>query len=214
MHSYAQMRDGQRKNPVALTMIIGVHAVAIAALMAAKMDMPIVEKFPKTIVDLIKEDPPEPVEPVEPRPSTSTIETVVPIIPDIPAQPVIIEQVVTPTIPTGPVIGTGIEPPVRPTINPPLVRAGPKLATSGEALRPPYPESTLASGEEAALRLKLWIDANGRVVQVEPIGRADGAFLREAKKHILKTWRYRPAMEGERAVASTTTVSINFELTG
>ena len=214
MHSYAEMGRKQRSNPIALVLIVGAHAVAIATLLAAKMDMPIIEKFPPTIVDLIKDKPPEPVEPVEPQHSTSTIDTVAPVIPSMPAKPLVIDDVATPTIPTGPTIGPIFDPPVRPTIDPPIVKTGPKLATTGEALRPPYPDSKLASGEEATLRLKLWIDANGRVIQVEPIGRADSAFLREAKRHILKVWRYKPAMEGERTVASTTTVSITFELTG
>jgi periplasmic protein TonB len=66
--------------------------------------------------------------------------------------------------------------------------------------------------EEAVLRLRLSIDERGRVVAVEPLGRADPAFLAAARRHILRAWRYQPAMEGDRAIASSTVITLKFEL--
>ena len=50
------------------------------------------------------------------------------------------------------------------------------------------------------------------MTSVEPVGSADPAFLEAARRHILARWRYRPATEDGRAVASSTVVSLRFEL--
>jgi protein TonB len=68
------------------------------------------------------------------------------------------------------------------------------------------------SGEEADLQLKLTIDANGRVVAVEPIGRADPVFLAAARRHLIARWRFAPATEGDRAIPSTTLIMLRFRL--
>ena len=54
--------------------------------------------------------------------------------------------------------------------------------------------------EEATLRLRLTIDARGRVIAVEPVGPADPSFLEAARRHILRAWRYKPATEDGVAV--------------
>ena len=68
-----------------------------------------------------------------------------------------------------------------------------------------------AQEKEAVLRLRLSIDERGRVVAVEPVGKAEPAFLAAARRHIL-AWRYAPATEGGRAIASTTVVTLEFKL--
>jgi protein TonB len=50
------------------------------------------------------------------------------------------------------------------------------------------------------------------VVAVEPVGRADPAFLAAARRHLLAQWRYKPATEDGRAIASSTTITLRFEL--
>jgi protein TonB len=113
--------------------------------------------------------------------------------------------------PVGPTIGTGTE--VKPVpLDPPIVRTGPRFATNDAAIRPPYPDSKRMAGEEARLRLRLTIDERGRVVAVDPVGKADPTFLAAARRHILRAWRYQPAMEGATAVPSTTTITLKFEL--
>ncbi len=64
------------------------------------------------------------------------------------------------------------------------------------------------------LTLRLTIDERGRVVAVTPLGRADPAFLDAARRHLLAHWRYRPASEGGRAIASSATVTLHFEING
>ena len=71
-----------------------------------------------------------------------------------------------------------------------------------------------ASEEEAVLRLKLTIDERGRVIAVEPLGRADRAFLDSARRHLIAHWRYRPATEDGRAVSSSAVITLRFQLDG
>jgi protein TonB len=112
-------------------------------------------------------------------------------------------------------IGPSIEPlPKADPLPPPPVKTSARLMTSGADLRPPYPASKIASGEEALLRLRLSIDERGRVVAVEPVGSADRAFLEAARRHLLARWRYKPASEGGRSVATSTVITLRFQLEG
>jgi protein TonB len=70
----------------------------------------------------------------------------------------------------------------------------------------------LRDGEEATLKLRLSIDERGRVIAVDPVGAADPLFLAAARKHLMARWRYQPATEDGRPVATTTTISLRFEL--
>ena len=79
-------------------------------------------------------------------------------------------------------------------------------------MRPPYPDSKRRSEEEAALRLRLSIDERGRVTAVEPIGAADPEFLAAARAHLLRFWRYKPATEDGRAVATSMVITLRFQL--
>jgi protein TonB len=84
--------------------------------------------------------------------------------------------------------------------------------TPSDLLRPPYPESKRRTEEEAVLRLRLTIDDRGRVTAVDAIGTADPAFLAAARSHLIRYWRYKPATEDGRVVASTLTITLRFEL--
>ena len=79
-------------------------------------------------------------------------------------------------------------------------------------MRPPYPTDKLRLEEEATLKLKLTIDARGRVTAVEPVGAADPSFLAAARRHIIRAWRYKPATEDGRAVSTTLVVTLRFVL--
>jgi protein TonB len=202
------------RHPRALVLIVGGHAALIAAVMMAKMD--VVPPFIPTItkVDLIDEaKPPPPDNPPPPQPQQheSTIDhpaIVVPIPqPSNDANPIPIPLPVPNPGPTsidpGPV---KVVPPAEP------MGVGPRFVTPEYDVKPPYPQSKLRSQEEAVLQLRLTIDARGRVAAVEPVGNADPVFLAAARKHILAHWRYRAATEDGRAVATSTVVTLRFEL--
>ena len=213
MLAYAPRPDTKRLRPATLGLIVFGHAGLLFLVMTAKSEQLFKDPFPPTTVILIPEPtpPPPPDDQAETKPSVSQITTVEPIVPPLPSPGPTVPFYPQPLPPLGPVAGTGALPQPIP-FDPPIVRKGPRFAKAGDAVRPPYPISKRESGDEASLRLRLSIDERGRVVAVDPIGRADPTFLEAARRHILRMWRYQPAMEGAKAVPSTTNITLRFEL--
>lgn len=208
---------GHRRHPRALLLIVGGHAVLIAAVMTAKMDLP--DKFIPDItrVKLLPSDPPPP-EPLPPPPKPernppqeSRLDRPDIIIPTpVPDGPIVTD----PPIPLPPNPG-----PIGPTVDPaPLptpvvpVRIGPRFITPQNLVEPPYPPDKQRLEEEAVLRLKLSIDERGRVVAVEPVGSADRSFLQAARRHLIANWRYKPATEDGKAIAWSTVITLTFRI--
>lgn len=208
----------RRRHPHALLLIIGGHAILIAAVMTAKMDLP--DKFIPDItrVDLIQDDPPPPEilpPPPKPQPNPRTDsrldvpDVLIPTpVPDGPA-------VTDPPIPLPPnpgPIGPSVDPlPPKPAPAIP-VRLGPRFITPQHLIEPPYPDEKRRLEEEAVLRLKLSIDERGRVVAVEPVGRADRSFFEAARRHLIANWRYKPATEDGKAIAWSTVITLTFRI--
>lgn len=209
---------GERRHPKTLLLILAGHAVALAAVMTAKMEFAPVEEQPPLIrIPLPKEvPPPEPL----PQPKTEKPPLDPPITvpePRVPTPPL------DPPIEARPAPLPPLDGPINPRIGDPgpalpsglrvaPVRTGPRFATPDHWLKPPYPPEKLRLEEEAALKLRLSIDERGRVVSVEPVGAADPAFLAAARKHILARWRYKPATEAGGPVPSSTVVTLRFQL--
>ena len=217
MLAYAAHRRsiaGRRPAPHALLVIIVAHIALIAAVMSARMEMPEQQRG-RTEVDLIPLQPPPPPEPqpkAEPKRAPSTIDRMPVIVPVPRPADDRLDPTPLPAIPN-PAIQPGFDPrPTPATAARTPVRVAARFATPDSALRPPYPPSKLDSGEEARLRLRLSIDERGRVTGVEPVGPADPAFLAAARRHLLARWRYQPATEDGRAVASATLITLRFEL--
>jgi protein TonB len=99
-----------------------------------------------------------------------------------------------------------------PVPRPEGISSGPQLATPASELKPAYPAAKIASEEEAVLKLRLTIDEQGRVIGVDPVGRADRVFLEAARRHLMSHWRYKPAMENGHAVSSSTVITLHFQL--
>ena len=207
--------DERRSSPNAMLAIIAGHVALLAIVMSAKMELSqklIDRPIDVTWIDPI--DPPPPNPPVhhvtrpQPGPTVTDPLTAVPPSPG---------PIVTPNPPVpdpGPFVGPSPDPIPTPRPIPATVRLGPQLVTPPAELRPPYPPAKLASGEEGFLKLRLTIDERGRVVAVEPVGRADRAFLESARRYLLAHWRYRPASEDGRAVAASTVITLRFQLDG
>lgn len=219
MLAYAASRPvavDRRPHPNAMLAIIAVHVALLAVLASAKMEYDRHRPAPPIFIDTIPLPKPPPDtrvrHPSNPQP------TPIPF-PHNPTGP----QPLThdPTLPTGPTADPGPANPFplpipepRPLPTPHFGNMGPELLTPASELKPPYPASKLLNEEEAVLRLKLTIDARGRVVAVEPVGRTDPAFLDAARRHLLARWRYKPAMADGQAVASSAVITLRFELNG
>jgi len=220
MLAYAASRPvpvERRPSPNAMLAIVAVHVAVIAVVMSAKMDLPI-RLFPKpTTVVFVPSPKTETTDSVrpDPRPQVQNrqVDRVDRIIPT-PAQdadpfdPGPISRV-GPEQLAG---GTNVIPEI-PRVHD-IVKLGPTLLTSASQLRPPYPASKIITEEEATLKLRLTIDDHGRVVAVDPVGRADPVFLAAARKHLIANWRYRPATEDGRAVGSSMVITLRFQLDG
>ena len=218
MLAYAANRPlvGKRQSsPNALLLVISAHVALVAVVMSAKMDLPrrIIDPPIRTIDIRQPHDPPPQPQPPVAHPTPVPIPTPQPPnpIPRIQEGP----TVNTGPIGTGPIMDGGTS--IVGTSNPIKlipIRHEPQLLTPFSELRPPYPASKLASEEEAVLTLRLTIDRNGRVVAVEPVGRADRVFVDAARRYMMARWRYAPATEDGQAIGSSLTVTLKFMLDG
>jgi protein TonB len=217
MLAYAANRPvpGKRQSsPNALLIVISAHVALLAVVMSAKMDLPgRILGTPPTVVYFPKPDPTPPPNPVnEPQSPAHPISNPMPQVPLQPVNnlPVDLGPI---AIDPGPIAGAGtaaVSVIQKPSITP--IRHDPRLLTPASELKPPYPASKLLSEEEAVLTLRLTIDDRGRVVAVDPLGPADRAFLDAARRHLIAHWRYQPATDDGRPVASSITVTLRFQL--
>src|SRR5690349_5156539 len=103
----------RRRSPSALIAIVGLHAVALAALMATKMEV-IRDPFNGTEITFVDEvepppevlPPPPEVSEVVPLPTQSHIEIVPPVVPIDPIGPPVVAFPI-PLPPLGPIAGGG-----------------------------------------------------------------------------------------------------------
>jgi periplasmic protein TonB len=222
MLAYAANRPvvvDRRPHPNTLLMIIGVHVALAAVVMSAKMDFPVRPKPVITKVDFI------PL-PKEPQPPVARTKTEQPLPPretwiDHPPSRVPTDPIDLPPIDSRPPINTGslggsgtvVIPEIpRAAVTP--LRTGARLLTPESELKPPYPAAKLVTEEEGAVTVRLTINELGRVVAVDPVGRADAAFLEAARRHLLAHWRFKPATEDGHPVTSTSVVTLQFRLDG
>ena len=198
--------------PHAMMVIMVAHIAVIAAVMSARMDLPErIFRKPIVVTPIPLPDPPPPNKPTPTKPAPRGLEWVPPLVPvPQPGDPIAARPL--PPLPGGEIIIPNPHPLPVPLPLPAPVRTGPRFATPPSSVRPPYPASKIQSEEEAVLKLRLSIDPRGRVVAVDPVGRADPAFLSAARRHLIANWRYRPATEDGRAIASSTVITLRFEL--
>jgi protein TonB len=223
MLAYAASRPrfgARQSSPNAMLFVICAHIVGVAVIMSSKLDLPrgLAIDPPTTITFIRDQKPPEPVvkqtEPI--RQHETLIRTPLVAVPT----PTLDQQIAdsTPVVPDfseiGKLLGTPQLPAKTDPVPPVPVRTGAQLVTPATDLKPPYPQSKLMTGEEAELTLRLGIDSSGRVVSVEPVGRADRVFLEAARRHLMGHWRYKPATEGGHAIATSTVITLRFQLDG
>jgi len=220
MLAYAASRPRvgvRQSSPNTLLFIILGHIVLLAVAMSVKEALPpIVKDGPITIykVPIDKPPPPIPPETKQPKTSTNTTTSRDHSQPQVPTR-------TEPQVPLGGAPGLGSSggtgtsqlpplPPLPPA--PPVgISRGATLLTPPADVRPPYPQSKLIAEDEATLKLRLTID-EGRVVAVDPVGRADPVFLASARRHLMAHWRYKPAMKDGQPIPTSIVISLRFEL--
>lgn len=219
MLAYAAGRPriaASRPSPNAMLAIIAAHVALVAVVMSTRMELS-PRLIPKPIeIQLIPNTPP-PENAIKPVPKPHRI--FIPTSSD-PHPTQTSETRVTESMPAfsnsgdsaGPIAEAIIRPTTIPTPVP--VRSGPRLLTPASELRPPYPASKLLTEEEAVLTLRLSIDQRGRVVAVDPLGRADTVFLGAARRYLVAHWRYKPASRDGTPVPSSTIITLKFQLDG
>ena len=205
-------------SPRALALILAGHAILLGAVLTTKMSVAPPAVNPVTTIINIAVDPPPDPQPVRQPPQPRPQSPAAPQRPFIDTPPAIVDMgnssstLIVPgpaSVDLGPLLGPAIvpDPPRQQPARSPAVSLTPE-----QGLRPPYPNDKLREGEEATLRLRLTIDARGRVTAVSPVGNADPSFLAAARRHIMRAWRYRPATEDGMAVGSNIMVSLSFRL--
>ncbi|OYQ31996.1 hypothetical protein CHU93_03965 [Sandarakinorhabdus cyanobacteriorum] len=145
---------------------------------------------------------------------------------DLPVNPVIDQpvwdNVVDPVVRSDPrsadpgpqtVAGGGDEPVVT---SPPPVQPGPSRIArlrGGDAMQPPYPSASRALNEEGSVSLTVNIAADGRVSAVSLLRSSGFARLdKAALDFALRRWRFEPALDNGKPVASTRNFTIRFNL--
>ena len=202
----------------AIAAAIAVHAAALLMLLMPMAAPPLaapprakedVRWYPK------EEIKPKPVEaeivkrvipkPVEPRPVVKPVEDK-----QIVDVPVIVDQgseravdIVVPTIEGGD-IGASSQ------------GTGPLPSATLEYVRatsPRYPTNELRNGVQGTVILRVLVDIDGKPVDVTIETSSGNRNLdKEARQHVLKTWRFKPAMQNGQAVQAYGLVPIAFNL--
>ena len=149
------------------------------------------------------------------QPPPATPELVRPALPAVP-QPVIRitsgatrSSITVVQAPPGPVVAA----PVAPVPAPKAIAPTPARALAGTHTIPPYPELARRLGEQGTVELRISLDVTGAVSAVivqrsSGSDRLDAAAVAWVRAH----WRYRPATEGGKPVASSVLADVVFDL--
>ncbi|WP_454829909.1 energy transducer TonB [Pseudoxanthomonas wuyuanensis] len=203
---------------LAIATAIAVHVLAMMLLL-----MPLASPQPEKTVTL-SEIPPWviPVEPVKPPDPPELVQPQEPQ----PPQPVITQRVQQKEIPQPPVIvAQGIERAIDipaaqsegpvgddavPDVSPMMMGAQLRYA---KAPAPPYPRDAARAGAQGTVMLKILVDTDGTPLEVS-IQESSGnkSLDRQARQHVLKHWRFEPAVRDGRPVQAYGLVPIAFTL--
>lgn len=214
--AYANVQP-RKLNPASLTATILVNGAVFGALLLAAPKIVEVYDPPIETYDVKQpEPPPLPPEPAKPRPERET-EAV------LRKEPI----VKTPPLPTFPDIKLSDDPvttfdpnpgTAERTIDPPVIPAAPVM-TEAEIdprykhdFQPSYPPSKIRLEQEGRVTVRILVGANGRVLQVQPIGSPDADFLAATRKQALAKWRFRPATRDGVPIEAWREISVRFEL--
>ena len=201
----------------ALAAAIAVHAIALLMLlmpMAAPPIKPVALDAPKDPIFQIYEKKvlPDPVPVIEerkivPEKKPDVIQKRVDVVTPVSDTPVIVEGGSEPVIEQS-MVDTGA------STSPAL--GGPPPSATLEYVRatsPRYPINELRNGVQGTVLLRVLVDVDGTPVSVTVESSSGNRNLdKAALQHVLKTWRFKPAMQDGQAVQAYGLVPIAFSL--
>lgn len=86
---------------------------------------------------------------------------------------------------------------------------GPRLS---QRVQPQYPRQALRDGVEGSVRVRVTIDEQGNVSDVQVVHGSGSGLLDRAALDAVRDWHYQPAIHHGQPVASTVDVPIDFKL--
>ena len=201
----------------AIAAAIAVHAAALLMLlvpMAAPTFAPAAK--PKPVIQWYEREKPKPLEPVpvvEERKITQEKKPEA-----VPTRP----DVATPIVDTAVIVDGGTEAAVVEAVESsaetagPVVSSGPLPSATLEyvhATSPRYPLAELRGGVQGTVILRVLVDVDGKPASVTVETSSGNRNLdRAALQHVLKTWRFKPAMQNGQVVQAYGLVPIAFNL--
>lgn len=152
---------------------------------------------------------PEEVKIVPPRTTPQPVQRTAPTAPPAIDIPVLVDAGI-------PVTETFTEMPVASDTPPSIEPSGPVTGMQLEYVKatpPPYPRIAIADSLEGVVLLRVLVGADGKPVEVT-IEKSSGHRVldREAQRHVLRTWTFRPATRDGQAVQAVGIVPIDFNL--
>jgi protein TonB len=213
--AYANVQP-RKLNPASLTATILVNGAVFGALLLAA---PEITKIPDKILKTypvferkLPEPLPEPPKPQPDRAAEAPLRTDPLIkIPPLPDKPVI-RLSEKPVITFDPNPGTAeraIEPPAKPA---PVMTGAEIDPRYMRDFQPSYPPSKIRLEQEGRVTVRILVGANGRVLQVQPVGSPDADFLAATRKQALAKWRFKPATRDGVPIEAWREISVRFEL--
>lgn len=202
---------------LAIAAALVVHAVALLLLLmplAAPQLAVAVRPYKPEIFFIERQKPvdPIPVPVTRPQPVTRTPQSAAvtprPTTVTPPAELAIVEGGNEPIV-----VSTSEGPADAPAI---VMAAGPIAASHLEYVTAPpprYPREAMREGAQGTVMLRVLVDTDGTPLEVS-IDKSSGnkSLDREAKQHVLKNWRFRPAMRDGMPVQAYGLVPIDFSL--
>jgi protein TonB len=211
--------EKKRLSPTGIAVVALLHGAAVTALIMAKMEGPIKDRFTRTETTWI----PLPKDPPPPPPPTTKVRTEQPVsdshidqfppvvkVPPIGGDtfdpgPIAIN---IPNIPPGPI--TLPPPPPPPVIHEPVRKSA--EIDSRSALQPPYPASAQREGAEGFVQVRVAIGPDGRVKAVEKVKASRDDFFAATERQALRYWRFKPATIDGKPIESSKMMSVTFRL--
>jgi len=163
--------------------------------------------------------PPEPPKPEsDDKPPEQKIEKLAapdPLAPKFPEPKEEMPEIKAPDVPKPSERSKQPEPP-KPA--PPAVSAAPRQAridappSPKRTIRPDYPKGARQRGEQGEVTLEIRVDAEGDVSEAKVVVGSGFAELDEAAVRAVQKAKFRPAKSGDRGVASTARLKLEFKL--